>query len=91
MFLLSLGKRLPRAINTSINPIKAKIVYAPVAMGHNVPPFENPGSLVLMAYCQVFLTAFPNLDHMAHFGFYGNCFRCFLRWLKTLISTETSN
>ena len=42
-----------------------------------MPPFENDVPLVLTAYYYVFLKACPKLDHMAHFGLHGNCFRCF--------------
>ena len=42
-----------------------------------MPPFENHVPLVLTASYFVFLKARPKLDHMTHFGFHGNRFRCF--------------
>ena len=55
---------------------------APVAReGVILPPFENRVPLVLTPYCLLFWKACPKLDHMTHFGFYGNHFKC-LRLLK---------
>ena len=61
-----------------LNPIQARLFWSSCGQGgHIVPPLENHVPLVLTAYCKVSLKACPKLDHMTHFGFHGNCFRCF--------------
>ena len=52
-------------------------------------PFEKLVPLVLTAYYYVFLKACPKLDHMPHFGFHGNLFRCF-KVAQDTFSTKTS-
>ena len=55
--------------------------------GAHCAPFENHVSLVLTAYCKVFLKACPKLDHMTHFGFHGNCLGVF-KVAQTLFSQK---
>ena len=46
--------------------------------------------LVLTACCYVFLKACPKLDHMTHFHFHGNRFKCF-KVAQRYFSAKTSN
>ena len=52
-----------------------------------MPPFENHVPLAQTAHCLVFMKACQKLDHIIHFGFHGNRFKCIisvLRWLKCI-------
>ena len=60
-----------------VNPFQARLFWSSGGLGHNVAPFENHVSLVLIAYYYVFLNACPKLDHMTHLGVQENRFRCF--------------
>ena len=55
-----------------------------------MPLFENRVPVVLTLYCLVFLKACQKLDDMTHFGFHGNCFKCF-KLAQRYFSTKTSN
>ena len=73
-----------------LNPIQGRLFFELLRPGgHIVLPFENHVPLVLTAYCEVFLKACPKLDHMTHFGFHGNWFRCFLGGSKLFFPTKT--
>ena len=62
----------------TFNPTQARLFLELVAMGrHIVPPSENHVPLILTPYCLIFLKVCSMLDHLTHFGFHGNRFKCF--------------